>query len=550
LLLVLAALIIGAGIGLRDPWPADEPRFALVGREMVETGQWLFPHRNGELYPDKPPVFMWMIAACYLATGSLRLAFLLPSLLAGLVTVALVWDLASRLWNRRAAALAGLALLGTLQFVDQARTAQIDAVLAMWTTLAVYGLVRHLLLGPAWPWWYVAFAAMGAGVITKGVGFLPVLLLLPWGFARRRGWYGVPRFRVPWWHAVLGPLTMLAVIGAWLVPMVLTVAASGDPQLAAYRDNILLKQTGERYAAAWHHVRWPGYYLVQVVPWAWLLPTLGLPWLLPAWRRRLARRDGRLLVLFGWAALVLLFFSASPGKRGVYILPAAPALVLAAAPLLPGLVRKAPARRLALACVVIASLALASLAAAGWLAPPRALLAVAAKNEFDLRVMLTPLAFLGLAGLVAAGLGRRHGPSALFAFSVVAWLVVGWWIYPLLNEVRYPRRFMERVEAVAGAGAELGQVNWREQFVLATDRPLRTFGYARRDVEAESREAAVWLAAGARRRLLVPRTQMAPCFAVPRAEHLGFRHGRDWYLVPPAGIEAVCRPAGGAEASR
>jgi 4-amino-4-deoxy-L-arabinose transferase-like glycosyltransferase len=171
LLLALAAIVIGAGIGLRDPWPADEPRFALVGREMVETGEWLFPHRNGELYPDKPPVFMWMIAAGYLVTGSLRVAFLLPSLLGGLVTLALVWDLARRLWSRRAAWFAGLALLGTLQFVDQARTAQIDAVLAMWTTLALYGLVRHLLLGPSWPWWYVAFAAMGAGVITKGSAF-------------------------------------------------------------------------------------------------------------------------------------------------------------------------------------------------------------------------------------------------------------------------------------------------------------------------------------------------------------------------------------------
>ena len=29
-LLSLGLLVLGAGLGLRDPWPADEPRFALV----------------------------------------------------------------------------------------------------------------------------------------------------------------------------------------------------------------------------------------------------------------------------------------------------------------------------------------------------------------------------------------------------------------------------------------------------------------------------------------------------------------------------------------
>ncbi|MBK9088090.1 MAG: hypothetical protein IPL90_03190 [Holophagales bacterium] len=37
---------------------------------MVESGQWLFPMRGGELYPDKPPVFMWAIALFLKATGS------------------------------------------------------------------------------------------------------------------------------------------------------------------------------------------------------------------------------------------------------------------------------------------------------------------------------------------------------------------------------------------------------------------------------------------------------------------------------------------------
>src|SRR5690606_24286947 len=83
----LAVAVLFAGIGLRDPWPADEPRFAQVAREMVESGRWLFPTRGGEFYPDKPPVFMWLIALFYQITGQLRIAFLLPSALAGLGTL-------------------------------------------------------------------------------------------------------------------------------------------------------------------------------------------------------------------------------------------------------------------------------------------------------------------------------------------------------------------------------------------------------------------------------------------------------------------------------
>ena len=33
---VFALLLLGLGIGLRDPWPSDEPRFALVAQLMAE----------------------------------------------------------------------------------------------------------------------------------------------------------------------------------------------------------------------------------------------------------------------------------------------------------------------------------------------------------------------------------------------------------------------------------------------------------------------------------------------------------------------------------
>jgi 4-amino-4-deoxy-L-arabinose transferase-like glycosyltransferase len=74
---LLAVCVLGAGMGLRDPWPADEPRFALVARQMVQSGDWLFPHRGSELYADKPPAFMALQAAGYELTRHWRIAFLL-----------------------------------------------------------------------------------------------------------------------------------------------------------------------------------------------------------------------------------------------------------------------------------------------------------------------------------------------------------------------------------------------------------------------------------------------------------------------------------------
>src|SRR5687767_4955563 len=97
---LLAFLLFSVGLGLRDPWPPDEPRFALIAKHMVESGNWLIPMRSGEPYADKPPLFIWAVAATYAVTDSLRFAFLFPSLFAGLMTVLLVFDLGRRLWTR------------------------------------------------------------------------------------------------------------------------------------------------------------------------------------------------------------------------------------------------------------------------------------------------------------------------------------------------------------------------------------------------------------------------------------------------------------------
>ena len=550
-LLLAAVIVLGAGLGLRDPWPADEPRFALIARDMVHSGQWLFPHIAGELYSDKPPLFMWLVAALYAITGELRVAFLLPSLLAGLGMLALVHDLARRLWDRRVAMLAGWLLLASVQFALQARSAQLDALVAFWTTLGLYGLLRHLLLGPDWRWYAAAGLAMGCGVITKGVGFLPLLVLLPWAWWRWRRPASLPLVTGSWRQWLLGPAAMLLPIAAWLGPMLLVTWWSGDPALAAYRDDLLFRQTVTRYGDAWTHLRPAWYYLLEVIPWAWLPATLALPWLLPAWRRRLAAGDARLALLLGFTAAVLVFFSLSAGARGVYLLPALPAFVLAAAPALAdGLLQHVGLRRLSAASGGLVGLLLIGAAAA-------IVLGVAGLDEriagagFAPHGVVAVCAVLGLAAatLTAGGLVMQREPAALAALLAASWLVYGFLGYPAANGARSAADLMAQVETAVPPARPLALSGWKEQMVLQAHRPLVHFGF-RREAGAELRDAAAWLEANPAGRLLIAAEQMAPCLAVERAQPLAVRHGKSWMLADASALTGACSGEGATSAAR
>src|SRR5690606_1971706 len=116
--------------------------------------------------------------------------------------------------------------------------------------------------------YFLGGLAAGLGVITKGVGFLPLLILLPYFWMRQQGFRALPHVSggARW---LLAPAGMLLGIGIWLVPM-LWVTSGSDPALREYRDALLFQQTIERYADAWHHIKPWYYFLLDVIPGLWL----------------------------------------------------------------------------------------------------------------------------------------------------------------------------------------------------------------------------------------------------------------------------------------
>ncbi|MFP6628534.1 MAG: glycosyltransferase family 39 protein [Myxococcota bacterium] len=330
LLLVASALLLCVGLGGTDFWAPDEPRYGQVAEEVraMEQGAkgLVLLHLGGEPYTQKPPLYFWLAALTGSVLGRVtEVAARLPSALAGIGTVLVTYALGRRLFPAPGAALfGGVLLLTSFRFAHLARRVQLDVLLGLFETVALFAFWRidqqarsdesrtptGLVL--------LLHAMLGLAALTKGpVGWLPgvvIIVYLAW-----EGRLSLLRRLLPPWALLvsIGPVVSWTLAATWLAP-------SGFFSEAVV-DNLV-----GRILDAGSHVRPLYYYLYQLpldfLPWTLLWP---LAWLAARreWRASRERaRPWRLLV--AWVLVPLVFFSLLSGKRGLYLVPAFPALAL------------------------------------------------------------------------------------------------------------------------------------------------------------------------------------------------------------------------------
>ncbi|MGH8108611.1 MAG: ArnT family glycosyltransferase [Arenimonas sp.] len=535
---VLAFVVLAAGYGLREPWPSDEPRFVLVAKQMVESGNYLFPHRGIELYPDKPPFFFWLLATCYKIIGSWRWSFLLPSLISGMSVLFLTYDCARRLWNPRAGIWAAAAVLFSFQFAYQFKRAQIDPVLVLFTTIALYGFIRHLLLGPYWRWFYAACFFCGLGIITKGVGFLPLLIFIPYialRFANANGMSERTDSSALRWSG--GIIFFLAAIAIWLVPLLWTVNQNDSIEQHKYLNDILFRQTAERYANPWGHHE-PFWYFAEIIVFFWMPFSLAFFWLWKPWRESFRSKDAKVLLPLVWAILVVVFFSISSGKRDMYILPALPAFALAAAPFMHALSERSSFRYVLTAVIAIL----------GALFIVAGVLLISSDPGFEKKLLLErgaaslePVWWMFLAvgtiSFLASLIFRHKKPlHACLVFFLSLWLGYSFVVYPVLDGASSSKDIMTTARNSAGASVTIGLVDWKEQNLLQATGPTTDFGFLD-SPGTQLQKGVAWLKTSPdQRRLLVQSSKHTECIDFKNADavSLGNANRRSWWLIGAA----------------
>lgn len=335
-LLGLATVLFFANLGGFDLWPPDEPRYAQVAREMMQSGDYIVPRVNGQSYREKPPLMMWAIIAASQPFGDVsEWSARAPSACAGLVVLLLTWILARRLYGGRVAFWAVLFLITCKRFWWQGRFGQIDMLLCIFLTASLLFF---------WLWherrragWLVAFyLACAAALYAKGPGVLifPTLLVLTFRWERYPWRPLIPKIRAVWRqiegpgspHLVLGMLAAMALFLVWAIPArLLDPSVSGAEVDDAMAAN-LFRQTIGRFLLGVSHANPPWYYLYNT-PIDWLPWSLFLPWSLPwVWRRRNEGAAMRLLLC--WTVPAFIFFSIAIGKRQIYVFPLFPAFAI------------------------------------------------------------------------------------------------------------------------------------------------------------------------------------------------------------------------------
>ncbi|HJU27531.1 MAG TPA: phospholipid carrier-dependent glycosyltransferase [Candidatus Binataceae bacterium] len=221
-IVALAAVLTIHRLGEADVCGVNEAVEGVFVQQMVEHGALLFPVENGRSPMYKPPLFHWTATAIDRIGGirkvtpfNLRLPAALYAIAGAILTMAFAYSFIGE-WG---AALAGMILCGSYQYIQQGRIGRVDMTLCFFETLALFLFM----------WWfapaterdstamisprndslrYLFALALGLGVLAKG----PVGAILP---AAACGIFLIAerRFKDLWEIAAPGPVLLAIVVG-------------------------------------------------------------------------------------------------------------------------------------------------------------------------------------------------------------------------------------------------------------------------------------------------------------------------------------------------
>jgi 4-amino-4-deoxy-L-arabinose transferase-like glycosyltransferase len=179
----MAFVVIGASylfmITRTTLWDRDEAWFARAAVEMTETGNYLVPTFNGQLWADKPILVYWLMSLSVRLFGNTEFACRFWSALGTAISCVLTFLIGKRLFGVKEGLWAMVILasstmmlaIGTMATADGTTLPLILAAITVFT----YAMTSR------WRWYHAVSIGvlMGLGTLAKGpIGLLPLPVML------------------------------------------------------------------------------------------------------------------------------------------------------------------------------------------------------------------------------------------------------------------------------------------------------------------------------------------------------------------------------------
>lgn len=190
---------------------------------------------GGFVSVDKPPLGFWVQTASAKLFGFHGWSLLLPEVVAGVLSVVVLFSLVRRAWGPVAGLLAALGLALTPVAVAVNRNNTIDSLLVLTLLLAAGAVLRGTETGRR-RWLLAGMALVGLGFNIKMMQAYLVLpaLVLVYLLAAPHGW------RARLGHLAVGGVVLVAVSFAWIAAVDLTPAAN-RPYVGSSQHNSALE---------------------------------------------------------------------------------------------------------------------------------------------------------------------------------------------------------------------------------------------------------------------------------------------------------------------
>ncbi len=293
---------------------------SITAREMLESGDWVWPTCNGEPRLQKTPLSYWLVAGFAKVTGRVdELTARLPSAIFAVLSVAVILYFVNRWLSFRIAVISAAVWATSLNYIRYAHNARPEMGLTFFIVLcflSFYSAVTAKNRRRQVAYMLVFWISFGLANLSKGPAPLP-LVLIPMFFyvAIFRQWKMIPKL-LP----VIGVIIFLAIV----LPWPLAIAHKLNWDLAMWKQEFV-----DRFLGNYAPGDKPFYYYFPrmfqfIVPWVAFLPmALAAPFY-KVWNKK----QPVMQYLWLWFVVDLAFITITGGKRQHYILPLMPAMAI------------------------------------------------------------------------------------------------------------------------------------------------------------------------------------------------------------------------------